>query len=144
MFQDLVFGKLQQGVQAAQYHHGQDDITVFAPDVDITKAVVGIRPDEGYDFIMYSVVHLCPVRFGCLAYFRYNMIKKIAKILEERVGFGRRGFGIGRGVPKAPFGTLGTLGLLNHFFRQIEDDLREHGDQDHHENHDDEKGQGGP
>jgi hypothetical protein len=39
-FQHRVFGRLQQAVQTAQYEHGQDDISVFAANEDITKAVV--------------------------------------------------------------------------------------------------------
>ena len=50
-FHDGFLSGLQQSIQPAQDDHGEDDIPVLAPHIDIPEAVVGDGPDEGYLFI---------------------------------------------------------------------------------------------
>ena len=44
--QDCVLGRLQQGVEAAQNDHRQDDVAILASDVDVSQAVISNSPDE--------------------------------------------------------------------------------------------------
>ena len=42
--EDIVLGRLKSCIEASDYTHGQDNITVFAPDADIPKPIVGDTP----------------------------------------------------------------------------------------------------
>lgn len=44
--EDGLFGWLEDGIETADYRHGEDDIAVLAAHVDITKNVVCNAPDE--------------------------------------------------------------------------------------------------
>ena len=49
LVQDLLLGGFQDGVEAPEDGHGEYDVTVLAPDVDVAEVVVGDSPDEvGY------------------------------------------------------------------------------------------------
>ena len=45
----VIFGRFQHGVESADYRHGQDDVPVLAPDVDIAQHVVRNAPYETAD-----------------------------------------------------------------------------------------------
>ena len=49
--------RLQQGVEAAEDRHGQDDIAVLAPDIEIPEHIVGDTPDEVGDPVELRRVH---------------------------------------------------------------------------------------
>ena len=47
--QDFLLVGFQHGVEAPEDGHGEDDVAVFAPDVDVAEVVVSDSPDEvGY------------------------------------------------------------------------------------------------
>jgi hypothetical protein len=52
-----LFGRLEHGVQAAQHCHGQDDVPVLAPDVEVAKDIVGYPPDEVGDLVQVCMCH---------------------------------------------------------------------------------------
>ena len=52
-----LLGRFEQSVEAAQDHHGKDDITVFATDIHVAKAVVCDAPNEGNKGIVGGLVH---------------------------------------------------------------------------------------
>jgi len=60
-FHDGFLSGLQQSIQPAQDDHGEDDIPVLAPHIDIPEAVVGDGPDEGDEFIVGGGVHVLGV-----------------------------------------------------------------------------------
>ena len=49
MRRDIIPGRFQDGVEAADDGHGQDDVAVFAAHVDVAQHVVGDAPDEVAD-----------------------------------------------------------------------------------------------
>ena len=49
LVKDLLLGGLQHGVEAPEDGHGEDDVAVLAPHVDVAEQVIGYSPDEvGY------------------------------------------------------------------------------------------------
>jgi len=50
-----LLGWFQNGVQAADDHHGEDRVPVLAPHVDIPQDVIGDTPDEADDPIQTAV-----------------------------------------------------------------------------------------
>ena len=51
--------RLQDGVETAENGHRQDHVSVFSPDEDIAKDIVGNRPDETHNASKHSFVHIC-------------------------------------------------------------------------------------
>lgn len=52
-FHDGLFALFEQTIEPPQHKHRQNHIPVFAPDVYIPQTVVGNRPDERDEFIVY-------------------------------------------------------------------------------------------
>ena len=46
LFQDLLLGGFEHGVEPAYDGHGEDDVPVLAPHVEVSEVVVGDVPDE--------------------------------------------------------------------------------------------------
>ena len=57
-FEDGGFGGFEDGVEAAEDAHGEDDVGVFAAFEEVAEDVVGDAPDEGDDFVVGGLVHL--------------------------------------------------------------------------------------
>ena len=54
---DGILGVFQNGVEATDNRHGQDNVAVFAASVDIAQAVVGNIPDEVDNLIVLVGVY---------------------------------------------------------------------------------------
>ena len=55
--EDGLLSVLQHGIQAAQDGHGEDDVSVLAPDVEVAQDVVGDAPDVVGDPIESALFH---------------------------------------------------------------------------------------
>jgi nitric oxide synthase oxygenase domain/subunit len=55
--EDGLLSRLQHRIEAAQYHHRQDHITVFAPHIKIPQDVIRDAPDKVCDPVQITVTH---------------------------------------------------------------------------------------
>ena len=55
--EDGGFGGFEDGVEAAEDAHGEDDVGIFAASEEVAEDVVGDGPDEGDDFVVGGLVH---------------------------------------------------------------------------------------
>ncbi len=56
-----LLGRLEQGVEAPQHRHGQDDVAVLAADIQVAQHVVGDAPDEVDDPAQLGWFHRSPL-----------------------------------------------------------------------------------
>jgi len=56
-FEHGVFGGFEQRIEAAQHHHRQNHIAIFAAHIDITQAVIGDAPDKRNELVVRLVGH---------------------------------------------------------------------------------------
>ena len=56
-FEHGLLGRLQHGIEPAQHGHRQDDIAVFAADIDVAEDIVGDVPDEVGDRVELRLIH---------------------------------------------------------------------------------------
>ena len=54
---NFVLGWLQQRVQTAQNHHGQDNVSILAANINIAQAIICNRPDKRNKFVVGRMVH---------------------------------------------------------------------------------------
>jgi hypothetical protein len=57
LFQDSLFRRFQEGIDAPEHYERQNNISVFTSDIDIPEAVIGDTPDKTDKFIVRLVVH---------------------------------------------------------------------------------------
>jgi hypothetical protein len=55
--EDIFFGRLQHGIDAAQDAHRQDDIRIFAALEQVAEHLISDAPNEGDDFVVDDLVH---------------------------------------------------------------------------------------
>ena len=56
--EDRLFGRLEDGVEAAQNGHGEYDVTVLPTNVQVPEDIVGNAPDEIGDPVQLTLFHI--------------------------------------------------------------------------------------
>ncbi len=110
--EDGLLGRLQHRVQAAQYGHGQDHVTVLAADVNVAEHVVGDAPGEVGDPVELRLVHSVPRWPPSVAKCRWDAPgvgarPALSEQIWSRIGVGPMVYS--SAPPRTPLGVPGTL-----------------------------------